>query len=318
MAYIAPVHGASSIRHAIKLRLLSPDEDCLVVAKSNRLEIYSLTAEGLSLKHSVVIHGKPTILEKLVFPPSLAAKLNGKNERPCDHLFVATDRQVYFTVSWDTSTRQLKTEKKYIDISDPSSRLAQIGDRAQIDPTRRFMTMELYEGVITVIPIITDKDASKKRKYGSSNALGSTSSGAPAQLRPGDLGEPSQCRIEELFVRASTFLHTEDARAPPRLALLYEDTQNKVRVKLRELKIVEGIAELQPLDNVFRGEVDAGSSHVIPVPMPVGGMLVLGETTIRYMNDRTGEVVQRPLEEPTVFTAWEQIDTQRWILADDY
>ena len=32
MAYIAPIHRPSSIRHALKLNFLAADEDCLVVA----------------------------------------------------------------------------------------------------------------------------------------------------------------------------------------------------------------------------------------------------------------------------------------------
>jgi DNA damage-binding protein 1 len=32
MAYIAPIHRPSSVRHALKLNFLAPDEDCLVVA----------------------------------------------------------------------------------------------------------------------------------------------------------------------------------------------------------------------------------------------------------------------------------------------
>lgn len=32
MAYVVPIHRASSVRHALKLNFLEPEEDCLVVA----------------------------------------------------------------------------------------------------------------------------------------------------------------------------------------------------------------------------------------------------------------------------------------------
>jgi DNA damage-binding protein 1 len=32
MAYIAPIHRPSSVRHALKLNFLAAEEDCLVVA----------------------------------------------------------------------------------------------------------------------------------------------------------------------------------------------------------------------------------------------------------------------------------------------
>src|SRR4051794_2152319 len=36
MAYLAPIHRPSSVRHAIKLNLLSPDSECLVLAYAPR------------------------------------------------------------------------------------------------------------------------------------------------------------------------------------------------------------------------------------------------------------------------------------------
>ena len=35
MAYLAPIHRPTSVRHAIKLQFLAPNEDCLVVAYVN-------------------------------------------------------------------------------------------------------------------------------------------------------------------------------------------------------------------------------------------------------------------------------------------
>jgi DNA damage-binding protein 1 len=32
MAYLAPIHRASSVRHALQAKLLSPDEDSLILA----------------------------------------------------------------------------------------------------------------------------------------------------------------------------------------------------------------------------------------------------------------------------------------------
>lgn len=32
MAYLAPIHRGTSVRHAIKLKLLSPDEESLILA----------------------------------------------------------------------------------------------------------------------------------------------------------------------------------------------------------------------------------------------------------------------------------------------
>lgn len=49
-----------------------------------------------------------------------------------------------------------------------------------------------------------------------------------------------------------------------------------------------------------------------------GGLIVLGETSIKYIDDNANDMISRDLEEATVFVAWEKVDSQRWLLADDY
>ncbi|KAL4891551.1 mono-functional DNA-alkylating methyl methanesulfonate N-term-domain-containing protein [Aspergillus ambiguus] len=303
MSYIVPIHRASSIRHALKLQFMRPEEECLVVAKANRLELYTLTPDGLSLATSCTLYARVTMLARLPAPAN----------SPTDHLFVGTDRYTYFTLSWDSSTEQIRTERNYVDVSDPSSRESQTGYRCLIDPSGRFMTLEVYEGLIAVIPIV--QLPSKKR--GRAPAMPS----GPDAPQVGELGELTTARIDELFVRSSAFLHVQSGL--PRLALLYEDNQKKVRLKVRELQYTAGTqnsgadATLADLADCAQ-EMDLGASHLIPVPAPLGGLLILGETSIKYVDDDNNEIVSRLLDEATVFVAWEQVDSQRWLLADDY
>ncbi|KAI9821744.1 MAG: hypothetical protein M1827_002325 [Pycnora praestabilis] len=296
MAYLAPIHRPSSVRHALKLNFLAPDEECLVVAKANRLEIYAQTIDGLTIQHTKAIYGKVSMLHKLRPAPSTT-----------DHLFVGTDRFTYFTLSWDSKSRQLRTEKSFVDQADKSARDSQTGDRCLRDPTGRFMTLELFEGVITVLPIVQ-----KSRKKGDA-AIGS-------------LGDPVPSRISELFVRSSAFLYPrrEDTlKSKPKLALLYEDNHNKVRVKARQLEYTAGgsgdpgTVDLEDVENINR-EVEAGASHLIPVPTPICGMLILGETSITYLDESNNEVLVEPLREATIFVEWECISPQQYLLADDY
>jgi DNA damage-binding protein 1 len=107
MAYIAPIHRPSSVRHALKISFLAPGSDDLVVAKANRLEIYSPNPqlpEQLLLRHSKTIYGKITLLHKL--RPAVSKT---------DHLFVGTDKYHYFTLSWNAETKELVTEKSCVD-----------------------------------------------------------------------------------------------------------------------------------------------------------------------------------------------------------
>lgn len=139
-----------------------------------------------------------------------------------------------------------------------------------IDPSGRFMTLEIYEGVITVIPIV--QPPGKKR----GRVVAAPGPDAP---QVGELGEPTMARIDELFVRSSAFLHVE-SKGLPRLALLHEDTQRRVRLKVRELHFnaatsSSGAEATFVEEEVFAQELDLGASHLIPVPAPLGKSQVL-------------------------------------------
>ncbi|KAJ5559128.1 hypothetical protein N7535_009008 [Penicillium sp. DV-2018c] len=307
MAYVVPIHRASSIRHAVKLNFFAPEEECLVAAKASRLEFYTLTPDGIVLTATRALYARVTMLARLPAPANSET----------DHLFVGTDQYNYFTVTWDRAAQQIKTARSCVDIAEPSSRESQCAPRCLIDPTGRFMTLEVYEGVIVVVPIV---QPTKKR--GRMSTVGAQTD-LPPQV--GELDKPTTSRIDELFVRSSAFLHSE---SNPWFALLYEDNQQKVRLRIRELDFTPGTAgtladatfkEVQKLEGgEFGQELDLGSSHLIPIPAPLGGLIVLGETSIKYIDDNANDVITRNLDEATVFVAWEKVDSQRWLLADDY
>ena len=205
-----------------------------------------------------------------------------------------------------------------MDLADSSLRDAQSGDRCLADPTGRFLTIEVYEGVVTVIPISWGEGSGKGKQPAQGFVHDVPSSGG--------LADPLPARIEELAVRSSAFLDRDrgDTR-PPRMAILYEDTMGEVKLKLRDLvythSTVTGdggaMAELTEVD-ILSGPRDLGSSILIPVPNPLGGLLILGERIIQYVDEKNNVVVSQPLDDPTIFVAWEQIDGQRWLLGDDY
>lgn len=203
------------------------------------LELYTQTDDGLSLQYSKTIYGKVTMLQKLRPPLSST-----------DHLFVGTDRYMYFTLGWNSDKKQLQTEKTFQDVADNAARESQTGERCHIDPSGRFLTLEIYEGIITVIPLV---QRGKKRKQ---------------EVEVAQLGEPQPCRVDEMFVRSSAFLRPRSFDEKPKLALLYEDTNGVVKLKLRELSFAGGdTVELDDGDS-YRGELELGASHLIPIEEP--------------------------------------------------
>lgn len=232
-----------------------------------------------------------------------------------DHLFIGTDRYQYFTVSWDASLKKLRTEQSYLDQADKVLRDSQEADRCHVDPSRRFMTLELYDGVVTVIPLqqATDRGPSAKRQS------------IAKQEDRGILGSPVQVRIEELAIRSSAFLDVDSSsKTKPRLALLWEDNADIPQLKIRELEYFpdaagdQASAELKTIAE-FRDNLDLGVSHLVPVSAPYGGFLILGERSITYVDSELKTSIPRNLDEnATLWVAWEKIDDQRWLLADDY
>lgn len=120
-----------------------------------------------------------------------------------DHLFIGTDRYQYFTCSWNASIKQLKTEQSYVDLADKVLRDSRETDRCHIDPTGRFMTLELYDGVVTVLPFIQPSNKRQKRENTSASQVGT-------------LGEPVQVRTEELLTRDSALVATDPQGKDPR------------------------------------------------------------------------------------------------------
>ena len=307
MAYLAPIHRPSSVRHAITLSFLAPDSPDLIVARSNRLEIWTPAPTSPPthvLQHSKTVYGRITLLHKI--RPATSET---------DHLFVGTDRYHYFTLSWDPATSSLKTEKSYVDIAEKAARDSQTGDRVAIDPSSRFMALECYEGVINILPIAYPGKGKRRA----------------AESEIGELGDPIPVRIPELFVRSTCFVHKRSPGsklASPEIALLHEDSTNRVRLKVRMLDYSPSMrpqeephtAELE--DAKGRGndkEMDPGSSHLIPLPAPMYGLLVVGETSISYADEWEYNITHtQALKDATVFVAWCAVDAQRYVLADDY
>ena len=231
-----------------------------------------------------------------------------------DHLFIGTDRHQYFTCSWDTEAKQLKTEQSYVDQADRTLKDTRENDRVHIDPTRRFMTLELLDGIVTVIPLVQPSVKKIRR-----------SSSATASDVPGTLGEPVAVRVEEIAVRASAFVHVDqDTTENPLFGLLWDDNQEEPQLKVLELKYsASGEQPSAELETKYelRGadRLDRGVTHMIPVSQPYGGFLILGERSIAYVDTELENFYPQSLgERSTAWSCWTQVDDTRWLLGDDY
>ncbi|KAF6823740.1 CPSF A subunit region [Colletotrichum musicola] len=306
MSYIAPIHRPSSIRHALRIRL-SPDEESLVVSRSNRLEVWRVTPNDMYMLGSAAVYGTILLLQRLV-----------PKDSKTDLLFVGTDRFQYFTARWDSVTQRLVTEQVMADVSEPHMREAQSQDKCLVDPSGRFMVMHLWEGVMNVM------------------RLGAR---APHHMRIDPNWDP--VRLSELFIKASTFVPTETGH--PTIAFLYQSKPDDEDARLAVYRLMSDdrnttVSKFDPeknrdLDEEIR---DPYARILIPVDIEedevkryhkrdtsaaraqLGGLIVVGETMLVYIDTLTKSRVPAALANPTIFVAWAQYDVRNYFLSDDY
>lgn len=136
------------------------------------------------------------------------------------------------------------------DVSDRIGRPTDNGQIGIIDPDCRLIGLHLYDGLFKVIPFDNK----------------------------GQLKEAFNIRLEELQVLDIKFLY---GCLRPTIVVLYQDNKDARHVKtyevaLKEKDFVEGPWSQNNLDN--------GAGLLIPVPAPLGGVIIIGEETIVYCN----------------------------------
>ncbi|KAJ4289460.1 hypothetical protein N0V88_006941 [Collariella sp. IMI 366227] len=306
MAYVAPIHRPSSVRHALRCHVLSAEEESLVLAKANRLEIWRLSEGALALAHSKVINGTISILQKL----------RPKDSRT-DLLFIGTDRFEYFRLAWNPDTLQLDTIDPFKDPGERYMRDSQSQDRCLVDPSGKYLAMHLWEGVLSILRLGNRKN----------NAM--------------VLEWMDQVRLSELFIKASTFLYTETGH--PKIAFLYQSRADSGDAKLATYRLTSDDRDTvaSRFDPNRDREIDAdipdpSASMLIPVQKieeevkrhnfrnvesakaHLGGLIVVGETRLLYIDDVTKSTVESPLKEASIFVAWTKYNAKNYFLADDY
>ncbi|KAK3987205.1 hypothetical protein QBC44DRAFT_331894 [Cladorrhinum sp. PSN332] len=306
MAYVAPIHRPSSVRHALRSHIFSANEESLVLSRANRLEIWRLSQGMLTLVHSKAINGTVSILQKL--QPIHAQT---------DLLFVGTDRFEYFTLIWNPETAQLDTVEEFKDPGERHMRESQSQDKALVDPSGKHIVLHLWEGVLTVLRLGARKDVASK------------------------LVDKDQVRLSELFVKASSFLYTETGH--PKIALLYQNAADSTDSKLATYRITSD--DRDRITAEFKADKERDIDCEIPDPrasmlIPVrkveeeikrhnvrnvesarahiGGLIVVGETRLMYIDEVTKTTVESALHRANIFVAWAEYDATHYFLADDY
>lgn len=287
-------HKPTVVTHAVVSSFTGPNDVNLITACSTRLEIHTLGQQGLQAVLDVPIYGHVSALQS--FRP---------RDQPTDLLFVLTEKYKFFIIKYNAAKGRLET-CSHGDVSDRIGRPAENGQVGLVDPACRCIALHLYDGILKIIPM---------------------------DERTGACSEAFNVRLEELCVIDMVWLHPHTGGAGPStsaaaggsgpgsgrplLCVLYQEPKGARNVKTYEVAlgakdIVEGPWQ-QP-------HVDSGAQQLVPVPSPLGGVLVLGENAVSYLGGGPGGAappVSAPIKQ-TIVKAWCHVDADgsRVLLGD--
>mmetsp|Transcript_63382 Transcript_63382/g.200458 ORF Transcript_63382/g.200458 Transcript_63382/m.200458 type:complete len:1099 (-) Transcript_63382:192-3488(-) len=166
-----------------------------------------------------------------------------------DLLFILTERYKFCVLAYDQESGELVT-RAMGDVQDRIGRPTDNGSIGIIDHDCRLIGLHLYDGLFKVIPID----------------------------EKGALKEAFNIRLEELQVIDIVFLY---GCQRPTVAVLYQDTKEARHIKTYEVHLKDKDFTEGPWAH---SNLDAGAGLVIPIPLPLGGAVVVGEQTIVYIN----------------------------------
>ncbi|KAH8956048.1 hypothetical protein BDL97_07G017700 [Sphagnum fallax] len=275
--YVVTAHKPTNVTHSCVGNFTNPQELNLIIAKCTRIEIHLLTAAGLQTMLDVPIYGRIATLE-LFRPP-------GDSQ---DLLFLSFERYKFCILQWDAETSSLVT-RAMGDLPDkprwlPSkTKVAEAQQIVIVDPDCRLIVLHLYAGRFKVIPIDSK----------------------------GQLKEAFLIRLKgELEVLDIKFLY---GCSKPTIAVLYQDSQDARHVKTYKVQMKEKDFGEGPW---LQSNLDNGAGLLIPVPLPLGGAIIIGEQTIVYYNGSVFKDIRIHL---SITKAYGKVDADgsRYLLSDD-
>jgi DNA damage-binding protein 1 len=192
----------------------------------------------------------------------------------------------------DTLTSQLAKENEFVTLAtgsvySRSGRPVQGQQLLAVDPLNRAIALHFYEGIVSVLPV---------------------------DPRTGAVSSPFEVRLDELDVFDLVFLHTP-ADAAPQLALLYEDEMSARHVASYSL-FTDSRRSLERA-TLRLADAPVGACRLMPVPPPIGGLLVATEQTIVHVDAQARRTVRGAMP-PASVSAMTRIDADgsRWLLGD--
>lgn len=205
-----------------------------------------------------------------------------KNETR-DSLLILTAKNHLAVVAWDVERNELKTRAAG-NVCDRVGRPSDYGPIACVNKTG-LIALRIYDGTLKIIQWEDDKDL-----------------------------KSFNVRFEDLAIVDLSF--TEASGDLIRLAYISQDSNGR-HLKTVELSMIE--KELKTISK--QDNIETEARMVIPVPLPCGGVVVVGQETILYNGEDNVYLTISPnTMNKSLFTCYAPVDAngQRFLLADDH
>eukprot|EP01018_Ginkgo_biloba_P003844 Gb_36569 [translate_table: standard] len=230
--------------------------------------------------HLLTPQGLQPMLDVPIYGRIATLELFRPHGEPQDFLFISTERYKFCVLQWDVEATELIT-RAMGDVSDRIGRPTDNGQIGIIDPDCRLIGLHLYDGLFKVIPFDNK----------------------------GQLKEAFNIRLEELQVLDIKFLY---GCSKPTIGVLYQDNKDARHLKTYEVVLKDKDFNEGPWS---QNNLDNGAGLLIPVPMPLGGVIIVGEQTIVYCSASVFKAI--PVR-PSITKAYGRVDADgsRYLLSD--
>ncbi|KAF9583420.1 DNA damage-binding protein 1a [Lunasporangiospora selenospora] len=316
MNIVFTARKSSAVFQSIKGNFTGPDDQNLILGKGTRVEVYLINSDGLKLVKEFGIYGEIACL--MSFRPmghstdmlllttthyqllTLSLRLTLSDESPMGSLDGSVPA---FTIISDS----------LIDIQDRHARPSDTGQIVVVDPTSSIICCRLYQGLLKCVTVNMHSMIGQQPptvRPGSSNN-NSHSLRNSVKTTDKTFLDTFVLPIEELNIISIAFLH---GCTRPTLAVLYQDNKEVRHIKTYEFN-------LKTKEKSETGWIQSGLSGAglcIPVPTPIGGLLVVGEYSISYFNPAQRSAPRSITFPATIMRCYDRVDDDgtRYLLGD--
>ena len=294
--YVVTAHKPTAVSYSCVGRFTHLEKQNLIVARSNRIEIYLLTEEGLEPVLETTVYGRIAMLKLCE-----GSTFGDKEKVPGRLVVVTEDRYSLAVLSYDSATNTLQTISSG-DVSDLTGRPVEHGMLGDIDQNARVIALHIYDGLLKFIPF--DENGNLLQAFNANlNELkvldfvflpstSSSSSGITTTTSENENNNNNNFSPEDMSNVSSLTrsINRENAggvgaNSMPVIAVLHKDVKDERHVSTYRVNLRDRDLEPGPFE---QREVEIGSKKLLALSSPIGGCVVVGEETIAYLNEPAG------------------------------